>query len=834
MRALPSGTVTLLFTDIEGSTRLAQELGEERFNAALSEHRRVLREAFQANGGIELRTEGDSFFAAFASARKAVAAAAQAQCELTSGPLRVRIGLHTGEPLRVEHEDGYVGVDVHCAARICASGHGGQVLLSQATRNILDDDVELRDLGEHRLKDFSEPVEIYQLGRQRFPPLKTLNNTNLPRPTSDLIGRKIELAELGALLLREDVRLVTLTGPGGIGKTRLSVSLGLDLLDEFPSGVFFVELASVADPALVAPTIARVLGVRESAEHQLVTSIQAHLADKRALLVVDNLEHLMPAAPLLADLLAGSPRLAILATSRGRLRLSGEQEYPLAPPPEEDAVDLFVERARAAKPTFALDGDRDAVVAICRRLDKLPLALELAAARVKVLTPPELLERLDRRLSLLTGGGRERPKRQQTLRATIEWSYRLLDEEEQRLFVSFAVFAGGTTLGTIEAVCGADIDTLHSLVDESLIHQGDDHSKRRFWMLETIREYALELFEASGEAEQLRRRHAFHFLALVEPLAAHGAYLDAVDTDNVRSALSWSLERSEVELALRLAIALEYFWDAHGRFSEGERWANAALAQADGQPPALRARAFSVVGMLSCRRGDYDAASQALEAGLLLARQVGDEEAIAELLNNFGVVAGLSEPERAAPYFREALVLLRRLGATSDLPVTLGNLGRALLEEGNLEGAEAVLSEGLSRAREHNQSFAVAFTLNVLGRIQFQRGDPNRARSFLESSLKSLADTPHTWQISESLEDLAAVLATQGDATRAARLWGAAEALREEIGAPVAPAERLRYEEAVASAREAYPDAAFESAWAEGRAMTPEAAIDHAVVSVEA
>ncbi|MDQ2910557.1 MAG: adenylate/guanylate cyclase domain-containing protein [Actinomycetota bacterium] len=550
MAALPSGTVTFLFTDIEGSTRLLHELGGD-YADALLEHRRLLREAFERHAGVEVDTQGDAFFVAFARASDAVASAAEAQRALQGGPIRVRMGIHTGEPSL--SGEGYVGLDVHRASRICGAGHGGQVLIAKTTCDLLDSSFELLDLGEHRLKDIGEPVWIFQLGGGEFPPLRSLSNTNLPLPSSSFVGRERELAELRVLLLRDDVRLLTLTGAGGSGKTRLSLELGFGLLEEFANGVFIVQLAPLTDTALVVPAIAQVLGVRELAGRPLLANLQEHLADKRLLLVVDNCEHLLEAAPLLSELLAAAPELTVLATSRERLHLSGENDFPLAPLVADEAVELFAARAKAATPSFALDGNRADVAEICRRLDGLPLAVELAAARVKLLSTAKLLERLEQRLPLLVGGARDAPERQRTLRATIEWSYELLEPEEQELFARLAVFAGGCTLEAAEGVGQADLETVSSLVDKSLLRQSGD----RFWMLETIREYALERLEQSGEAEEQRRRHSKFFLGLGHQ--AHeglrgvdeARWLEVLEAehDNLRAVLS----RSDGDLQLELA-----------------------------------------------------------------------------------------------------------------------------------------------------------------------------------------------------------------------------------------------------------------------------------------
>jgi predicted ATPase/class 3 adenylate cyclase len=594
---LPTGTVTFLFTDVESSTHLLEELGAEGYAEELERHRVVVREALAAHGGAEVDTQGDAFFCAFPSARAAVACAEAIQEALDAGPTRIRIGIHTGEALLAG--DRYVGLDVHRAARIGATGHGGQVVVSPATQALLEPgSFALTELGAHRLKDLSEPVTLYQLGREQFAPLKTLFRTNLPVPATPFLGRQRELEELVRRLTETPVRLLTLTGAGGTGKTRFALQLAAEVSDGFADGVFWAPLASLRDPALVASAVAQALEAEERAGEPLPTAIARSVGGKRLLFLLDNCEHVLDAAAeVVSPLLASCPNLLVLTTSREPVGVAAEQVYPLQPLLPTDAVTLFESRARAAGATFDAADGRAAVEALCARLDNLPLAVELAAARTAAIPPAALLERLATRLDVLKGP-RDADERQRTLRAAIEWSHDLLESREQALFRRLAVFHRGGTLDAVEEVCEADLDDLLSLVAKSLVRQTEAvGGEPRYWMLETIREFAHAELERSGEAERFRERHLDRFAALARDARAGlagprstewYARLDQ-DLENLRAAFSWAVERSR-EAAIAIAVALAPLHLLRGRYAEAEE----VIAKAR----ALRPDAFDDVLLL--------------------------------------------------------------------------------------------------------------------------------------------------------------------------------------------------------------------------------------------
>jgi predicted ATPase/class 3 adenylate cyclase len=686
MRNLPTSTITLLFSDMEGSTRLLTRLGE-RYADLLAEYRHLLRSVFEYWHGHEVDTQGDAFFVVFARSADAVSAAVEAQRALAPHAwpegieVRVRIGLHTGEPSL--GTEGYTGVDVHQAARIMSSGHGGQVLLSQATRELvehtLSNDVALRDLGEHLLKDLQRPSHLFQLViaglPSDFPPLNTLSThpNNLPIQPTPFIGREKEVAAVRQLLRREDVYLVTLTGPGGTGKTCLALQVAAELSDLFADGIYCVDLAPICDPALVIAAIMQSLSIGEVGGQLLVERLKDDLQRKQMLLLLDNFKQVVSAALQVADLLATCPQLKVIVTSRVVLHVQAEQEFfvpPLSlPDPNQlpdlaalsqyEAVALFIRRAQSVMPDFQVTNtNAHAVAEICVRLDGLPLAIELAAARMKLLSPEALLVRLDQPLHVLTSGPRDVPARQQTLRNTIAWSYQLLNAREQRLFRQLSVFAGGCTMEAIEALCTSlgstsesILDGVTSLVDKSLLQHVEQPAgeEPRFVMLETIREYALERLKSLGETEVVRRAHAAYFLRLAEEAEQGMAgpqqalLLERLEREhgNLRAAMQWSLEHAEEgkAMALRLGGALLSFWYVRAYFSEGRDFLERALTLSDAVAAPVRAKALRTPSQLHDALGSLDRAAAFCEESLVLYRELADTLGIASCLHLLADIA---------------------------------------------------------------------------------------------------------------------------------------------------------------------------------------------------
>ncbi|MCY7301503.1 MAG: hypothetical protein LH654_00365 [Thermoleophilia bacterium] len=817
---LPTGTVTFLLTDVEGSTALLHELGAGAYAETLGQHRAVIRGACAENGGVEVDTQGDAFFFAFRTASDALAAASDLTERLTaSGPIRVRIGVHTGTPL--VGEEGYVGLDVHRAARVMAAAHGGQVLVSETTRQLVDSSVALRDLGDHRLKDLTAPQRLYQLGEDRFPPPRSLHRTNLPIQPSPLIGRERELVEAGALLRSH--RVVTLTGPGGSGKTRLALQLAAEAVDDLPDGVFWVPLQALRDPARVAHAIATSLGT----DDELVQ----HLGAKRLLVLLDNFEQLIEAAPIVASIVSSTPNARFLITSREPLHVDSEQRYSVEPLPDDDAAVLFVERARGVRPGFRAT---PAVAEICRRIDGLPLAIELAAARVSLLDPEELLARLGRSLPLLTSRSRDAPERQKTLRATIGWSYDLLEPGEQQLFQGLAVFRGSFSLEAAEAICGANIDTLESLVVKSLVRRWDSG---RLGLLDTIREYSLELLEESEQADEIRRGHAEFFLSVAKSANLNAGlpkreqeHIDIalLEQDNIRGAIAWALRNGSVQLGLELAVAMEQFWTLDDP-REGMRWFERLLERPESATIDIdvRGHALRAYGSSAGLAGHWEMAESLFEQSLTCFEQLGDEHGRAVLLHRLGITAILrGDLERADELVRTSDQIHARTGDVWGRAQTVGTLGAIARDRDDERGAFELIEQSAEMSRQAGVAWWRAGMLAELAQLLLNDG---RADEGEASARESLA-------IADELRDrsgrifgvglLARAAAERGDCEKAGRLWGAIE--HEDAHAPLGGWRRHRdlCEERIRKAG----GPAFDRGYALGRKMRLEEAVADALI----
>jgi predicted ATPase/class 3 adenylate cyclase len=833
---LPSGTVTFLMTDIEGSTQLWEQ-HSQTMRTALAHHDTLLHEAIAAAGGVVVKSTGDGLLAAFAHAADALTAALNAQRALlreawgTVRPLRVRMALHTG--VTEARAGDYFGAPLNRLARLLASGHGGQVLLSRASCELLTDnlpaDLELCDLGMHRLKDLSRPEHIYQLVAPdlpaEFPALHTLNarSNNLPVQPTTLLGRKQEVRTIGNLLRRDDTRLLTLTGPGGTGKTRLAIQAAAELLDAFADGVWFVDLAPIHDPELVVTTIVHTLGLKETGGQLLSEQLRSYLRPKQLLLLLDNFEQVVDAGPQVADLLASAPQLKVLVTSRVVLHLRGEKEHavpslglpdrhqlpPLVVLSQYAAVELFIQRAQDVKPDFQVTNENaPAVAEICHRLDGLPLSIELAAARIKIFTPHALLKRLEQRLSVLTGGPRDVPARQQTLRNTIAWSYNLLEAGEQMLFRRLGVFVGGCALDAVEAVCNAErdlpldlTDGVTALVDKSLLRlvEGADAllaprvaGESRITLLETIREYALERLVASGEAETIRRHQAEYYLSLAEQAKPHlygreqQLWLSRLEQehDNIRAVLWWSATTGDTEIGLRLAGALGSFWEIRGYLNEGRSWLGTFLSRSLGlEQTAARVKALISAGSLACRVHDIAAARLLFEESLAISQAVGDVHNRAHALSGLGDVARLQgSSTQAEALYQESLSLVRALGDAVATAWVLIDLSTLAVDRGESAAARSYLEESLAIHRAHGDKRSMSAALNNLGEVARYQEDYQQAAIYYTESLSLAQETSYKVGMALALPNLGYVALRQGDTRQAAARFRTGLALAQELG----------------------------------------------------
>jgi len=823
---LPTGTVTFLFTDVEGSTRLLDRLGAQAYADLLAEHHRVVGDVCKAGGGVIVDSEGDAYFVAFGSAPDALSAAHAIQDALVDGPLRVRIGVHTGTPFLTE--DGYVGIDVHRAARIAAAAHGGQIVLSATTRSLAQSaGLVLRDVGEHRLKDLAMAEHLYQLGDAEFPPLRSLGNTNLPVPSTPFLGREDELAEVAGLLRSGEVRLLTLTGPAGTGKSRLALQAAAESADAFPDGVWWVSLASVRDAAMVLSSISHTLGVMAEQDRALVDTLAGRLAGRRILLLVDNAEHLLPGiAGELAALLAVCPALRVVATSRERMQVAAETVWPVPPLTPVDAELMFRERARSVGVTLSTNG---AVAELCARLDELPLAIELAAARTVLFSPAQLLERLTQRLDLLKGG-RDADPRQQTLRAAIDWSYELLTPEEQRVFGALSVFAGGCTFDAAEAVVGADPDVLQSLLDKSLLRRRDTALGPRYWMLETIGSYAAERLAPREDADDYHRAHAEWIRALAADRldlagpgverAATPVELAAVrdDYDNARASLLWSWAAGEHELAVGLGVAWFRFWFGEGLFRDAIAWLGEVTSWIDAQPAELRLQALMVAGLIAFFAiDDVDQAEELWSRALGVAEDIGRDDQAAWVEQRLvGVTWSRGDFDGAIAGHRQLLQRHRASGDRLAQAGTLHNLGEVLRDVGRFEEGEQALREAQAVYTALGSESGLANNTHSLADLALDRGDFDTAIGLYRAAMETTA-TDRARLAAYCLAGIASALAESGSDDPAARLWGAVSAAEQSSGFRMLAAERRRYEAHLGRLEHT-------AAWNEGRELSLEEA----------
>ena len=906
MSSLPTESVTFLFTDIEGSTKLAQE-HPEKWEVLRARHHSILHSALEAQQGYIFHVIGDAFCAAFFTARQALSAALQAQAALHkedwgNAPIKVRMGIHTG-PAEIQNTGDYSGyLTLSRVQRLMSAGHGGQTLISQETEQLLTKplpaNVSLCDLGEHQLKDLLRPEHIYQVDStglpSDFPALKTLATrvNNLPTQLTPFIGREREIAAVLELIRNPDVRLVTLTGAGGTGKTRLSLQVAGAVFDQFPEGIYFVPMAETTDPDLAVSKIAQVLDVREGNGRYLVDTLKDYLGNKTLLLILDNFEQLAGAASLTTDLLVAAPKLKLLISSRIVLRLRGEHEFPVLPleipnpadlPALEqlqhnESIQLFIQRARAANPKFALTKENaPAIAAICQGLEGLPLAIELAAARIKILPPQAMLAKLSNRLSFLTGGGRDLPARQQTLRNTLDWSHSLLSGQEKILFARLGIFAGGFGLEAAESVCNLDgaldvLSGLEILLNNSLLRQEEDtNGLNRFRMLGTVREYALERLEQQAELAVITRVHALYYVSQITRAMGFKLFssesvvwLDWCETehDNIRAALAWAQNSAEAdEFKSVLIIFLSWFWYRRGYLHEGRVWAERFLGSEWATPGTPgRAGALLSSAMLALWEGNAKTAIVEAEECLALYQRQEDEQFLPVALLNLGVInVNMGRDAAAHPLLEEAGSLFLEAGQKFFYAVSLVHLGNVALGLGNPIEAQEWLEKAYPLAREVGDQWAISFALNNLGEVARVQGDYDKARQYYEESealLRVMGDpgdlarlvhnlgcvAQHEGNfekakalfreslamfrkfgnkrgIAECLMGLAGIKAEEAQPQQAARLFSAAETILAESGTAWWPADRAEVDHNRAAILSGLGEVAFRAEYELGQKM---------------
>jgi predicted ATPase/class 3 adenylate cyclase len=853
---LPTGTVTFVFTDVEASTSLLSELGAEAYADALADHRAVIRKSCTGNGGVEVDTQGDAFFFAFPTAPGALAAASDFTQRLASnGPIRVRVGVHTGTPF--VGDEGYVGSDVHRAARIAAAGHGGQVLVSAATASLVQP--ELTDLGEHRFKDLAAPERVFQLGGGEFPGLTSLYRTNLPIPATAFLGRERELREVVELLDREDARLVTLTGPGGTGKTRLTLQAAAEASDGFVDGVHWIPLAPLRDATAVGATFALALEVGDRPGIEIGTSIVAAFSTKRSLIVVDNCEHLVAGvAELVGQLVGGCPKVVVVASSRERLGLQAERIYEVPPMAISDGHALFVDRASAVRPGFQPD---EHVNAICDAVDQLPLAIELAAARVRALSTAAIHERLGERLGLLASRNRDVEERQRTLEATIAWSYDLLDDAERRVLRSLSVFAGGCALAAAEAVAGADVDSLESLLDKSLIrHRVGETGEDRYWMLETIREYAQRELDHEGEADAAGTRHAAFFADLAGRVDAPSTYavsdaqrdLFVSDRANFDEAHARALATGDGASALRFVRRLGRATGVVG--GSARDWYAKGVASLALLGGAREDRAWALVrtARVATLAGDFARARSWLDEADALFEELGDGHGSADAIGARCVVElSTGNYDRAVELAERLAALAQALDDADPAAAAAGTrtpseaawtlawalLGQALMEN---DRSAAERSRALFAARADAGAAGTlveqAASLNDLSRSLFVLEAYSEAIATGQRALGKLLELEDTLEsetgwVSDSLFTIGISLCGRGDAGSGISLVSAARRMYREDGVAEWAFEKAVLGRIEKSARAALGDEGYETAVRDGEGLSHDEAIELALSS---